>query len=358
MTHTNTTTTTDASDTMIKFDDVTKVYPDQTVAIEDISFEVERGTTTVFVGPSGCGKTTTMTLVNRMQDSTEGTVYYDGTDVHDLDKVDLRRDIGYVIQEIGLFDHMTVAENIATVPELKGWEQTRIDNRVDELLELMGLPPETYREQYPNALSGGQQQRIGVARALAADPDVLLMDEPFGALDPITREELQDEFLEIQDRIDTTILFVTHDINEALKMGDKIAIFDVGELVQYGTPQEILENPANDFVEEFIGADRALKNLQITPIREIMQEQEQTTPTEQTLTQASDTTNTAETATPMANGAGDQFVEPTETVDIALSRMIEADTNSLPVVSDGETVGVVTEQGIREHQANGGAGTQ
>ncbi|MDG5759947.1 ABC transporter ATP-binding protein [Natronococcus sp. A-GB1] len=351
MTKTNTTGTTEAPDTMIKFDGVTKIYSDQTVAIEDISFEVERGTTTVFVGPSGCGKTTTMTLVNRMQDPTEGAVYYDGTDIQELDKVDLRRDIGYVIQEIGLFDHMTVGENIATVPELKGWDQSRIDDRVDELLELMDLEPGTYRDQYPNALSGGQQQRIGVARALAADPDVLLMDEPFGALDPLTREELQDEFLEIQERIDTTILFVTHDINEALKMGDKIAIFDVGELVQYGSPKEILHNPATEFVEDFIGADRTLKELQITPVRDIMSE---SVPTVEQPT-ASSVADTAEAATAaLADGTGDQYVAPTNTVDIALSRMIETDTQSLPVVKDDDVVGTITESSIRAHQSNGG----
>jgi osmoprotectant transport system ATP-binding protein len=329
---------------MIEFDGVTKIYNDQTVAIEDISFAVERGTTTVFVGPSGCGKTTTMTLVNRMQDPTEGAVYYDGTDVQDLDRVDLRRDIGYVIQEIGLFDHMTVSENVATVPELKGWDQSRIDDRVDELLELMDLQPSRYRDQYPSALSGGQQQRVGVARALAADPDVLLMDEPFGALDPITRSELQDEFLEIQDRIDTTILFVTHDINEALKMGDKIAIFDVGELVQYGTPQEILHDPANDFVKEFIGDDRSLKELQITPVRDIMQEQ----------TQGPDRMEEVEASTDgaaLADGTGDRYVSPTDTVDIALSRMIEADATSVPVVEDDEVLGIVTESDIRAHQS-------
>lgn len=328
---------------MITFDNVTKVYPDDTVAIENISFEVERGTTTVFVGPSGCGKTTTMTLVNRLEEPTEGTVYYDGTDIQELNTVELRRDIGYVIQEIGLFDHMTVGENIATVPELRGWEQDRIDDRVDELLSLMDLPSETYRDQYPTALSGGQQQRVGVARALAADPDVILMDEPFGALDPITRTELQDEFLEIQARIDTTILFVTHDINEALKMGDKIAIFDVGELVQYGTPQEILANPANDFVKQFIGADRTLKELQITRIEDVMR---------------SDEAGRGTPATAVDGGAGvseistgsSVHVSPDDTADIALSRMIETDTEALQVVDDGDVVGVVTEQDIRDYR--------
>lgn len=352
-------TMTDTQDTMIEFENVSKVYPDNTVAIEDISFEVERGTTTVFVGPSGCGKTTTMTLVNRLKDATEGSVYYDGTDVEDLEKVELRRSIGYVIQEIGLFDHMTVGENVATVPELRGWDRDRIDSRVDELLDLMDLPAEQYREQYPTELSGGQQQRVGVARALAADPDVILMDEPFGALDPITRTELQDEFLEIQDEIDTTILFVTHDINEALKMGDKIAIFDVGELVQYGTPRDILEDPANEFVEEFIGADRTLKELQITPVEDIMSPADsRASPQEGEVSanqqaaadggaDAQTDQSVASTNQSVALTDNDQSVAPTDTADIALSRMIEADTERLAVEDDGEVVGVVTETDIR-----------
>lgn len=330
---------------MITFENVTKVYSDETVAIEEISFEVEEGTTTVLVGPSGCGKTTTMTLVNRLEDPTEGTVYYDGTDIQELDKVELRRDIGYVIQEIGLFEHMTVGENVATVPELRGWDQERIDERVDELLDLMGLPANEYRDQYPTELSGGQQQRIGVARALAADPDVLLMDEPFGALDPLTRTELQNEFLGIQDRINTTILFVTHDIDEALKMGDKIAIFDVGELVQYGKPQEILEHPANEFVEEFIGADRTLKELRITSVEEVIE------------------FNGSEQAhtTTAANGDGsdrgdtekedmDVQVSPDDSAAIALSRMIETDGDALPVVADDTVIGLITEADIRNYR--------
>ena len=325
---------------MITFENVTKVYSDETVAIEDINFEVERGTTTVFVGPSGCGKTTTMTLVNRLEEPTEGTVYYDGRDVQELETVELRRNIGYVIQEIGLFDHMTVGDNIATVPELRGWERERIDDRVDELLELMDLPPGTYRDQYPTALSGGQQQRVGVARALAADPDVILMDEPFGALDPITRAELQDEFLEIQERIDTTILFVTHDLDEALKMGDKIAVFDVGELVQYGTPREILENPANDFVEEFIGDNRTLKELQITPVEEIMRPENDGRGAQPTAVDGG-AADTEAVALP------DVTVSPTDSAEIALSRMIETDTKALQVVDDGDTVGLITERDIR-----------
>ena len=327
---------------MIEFDNVTKVYDDGTVAIEDVSFEVEAGTTTVLVGPSGCGKTTSMKLVNRLEEPTDGTVYFDGTDVTDLDKIELRRDVGYVIQEIGLFDHMTVGENIATVPELKGWDEERIDERVTELLELMDLAPAEYRDQYPRELSGGQRQRVGVARALAADPDVLLMDEPFGALDPITRENLQDEFLDIQEEINTTILFVTHSIDEALKMGDKIAIFDIGEVVQYDTPQEILQNPKSDFVRDFIGADRTLKQLQVTQVETVMRE------------------GSPDQHAGLADWRSNDDVvpvSPTDSTQVALSRIIGSGTDAVPVVDDGRTVGVVTEEDIRRERpvTTGGA---
>ncbi|WP_137285543.1 ABC transporter ATP-binding protein [Halorussus salinisoli] len=308
---------------MIEFQNVTKQYDDGTVAIEDISFEVEEGTTTVLVGPSGCGKTTTMKLVNRLIEPSQGTVYFDGTDISEKDEIELRRDIGYVIQEIGLFDHMTVADNVGTVPNLKGWDDDRIRERVRELLDLMDLPAAEYADQHPTELSGGQRQRVGVARALAADPDVMLMDEPFGALDPITREELQDEFLAIQDELDVTILFVTHSVEEALKMGDRIAIFDVGELVQYDTPQNVLENPKNDFVRDFIGQDRELKKLQVTPVRNVMCE---------------------------ANGKSVPDVEPitpSDTAQVALSRLLETDDDRLPVARDGEVVGVVEESDLR-----------
>jgi len=334
---------------MIAFDEVTKVYDDGTVAIEDISFEVEEGTTTVLVGPSGCGKTTTMTLVNRLEEPTSGTVSYDGTDVTDLDPIELRRNIGYVIQEIGLFDHMTVGENVATVPDLKGWDDERIEARVDELLELMDLPPATYREQYPTALSGGQRQRVGVARALAADPDVLLMDEPFGALDPITRENLQDEFLDIQDQINTTILFVTHSVEEALKMGDKIAIFDVGELVQYDTPRNILDDPKSGFVEDFIGADRTLKKLQVTQVEDIVTAPEG--PAHEDLVASIGNGQTAAAA----DGGDLVPVGPTDSAQVALSRIIQAQTDAIPVVDDGDVLGVVTESSIRAHRDRGGS---
>lgn len=316
---------------MIEFDNVKKTYADSTVAIENVSFEVAEGTTTVLVGPSGCGKTTTMKLVNRLEDPTEGTVYYDGTDTQAIDVTELRRDIGYVIQEIGLFNHMTVGENVATVPKLKGWDADRIDDRVDELLELMALPPTKYRDQYPRELSGGQRQRVGVARALAADPDVLLMDEPFGALDPITRADLQDEFLEIQAEINTTILFVTHSIDEALKMGDKIAIFDVGELVQYDTPRNILEDPNSEFVRDFVGDDVTLKKLSLINVEEIMQ--------------SPDTNDTAanhvEQTVMTSGGEIMHQLDPDDSLKSALSMFVESDVQSLPVVRDGGIIGIV-----------------
>jgi len=323
---------------MIEFDNVTKEYPDGTVAIDDVSFTVERGTTTVLVGPSGCGKTTTMKLVNRLEDPTSGTVRFDGTDVQDLDKIDLRREIGYVIQEIGLFDHMTVRDNVATVPELKGWETERIDDRVDELLDLMDLPPTTYRGQYPTELSGGQRQRVGVARALAADPDVMLMDEPFGALDPITREDLQNEFLDIQSELDVTILFVTHSIDEALKMGDKIAIYDVGEVVQYDTPAEILRSPANDFVEDFIGADRALKQLQVRQVGDLM---------DSSKPPGASLRSDGRVDLPSTNGAGVAPLEPASSMQVALSRMIQHDVDVMPVGAEDSVDGWISRDAIQ-----------
>jgi osmoprotectant transport system ATP-binding protein len=335
---------------MIEFDNVTKEYPDGTVAIEGISFEVEEGTTTVLVGPSGCGKTTTMKLVNRLEEPTSGTVYYDGTDILDRDEIELRRSIGYVIQEIGLFEHMTVGENVSTVPELRDWDEDRIDQRVDELLELMDLPPTEYRDQYPDSLSGGQRQRVGVARALAADPDVMLMDEPFGALDPITRENLQDEFLDIQSELDVTILFVTHDIDEALKMGDRIAIYDVGEVVQYDTPQEILANPKNEFVEDFIGGDRALKQMQVTRVEEVMGPADGGHDDLVSAVEGGPDERMA-----VADGGDLVPVSPTDSTQVALSRIIQADTDAVPVVDDDGTVlGVVTENDIRSRRMGQG----
>jgi len=254
----------------LEFREARKVYPGTDgPAVNDLSFEVPAGEICVLVGPSGCGKTTAMRMVNRMIDITDGDILLDGQSVRQRDPAELRREIGYVIQQIGLFPHQTIGQNIATVPRLLGWEKERTAQRSAELLELVGLPAEM-RDRYPGQLSGGQRQRVGVARALAADPPLMLMDEPFGAIDPINRDRLQNEFLRLQAEIRKTIVFVTHDIDEAIKMGDKIAILrEGGILAQYDSPDAILAHPADDFVAEFVGADRGLKRLALSRLREL-----------------------------------------------------------------------------------------
>jgi osmoprotectant transport system ATP-binding protein len=243
---------------------LTKRFPGEArPAVDSLSLEVREGETCVLIGPSGCGKTTTMRMINRMIEPDAGTIEVAGRDVTHADPIELRRSIGYVIQQIGLFPHMTIADNVATVPRLLGWDASRIASRVDELLALVDMDPSVYRGRFPRELSGGQRQRVGVARALAADPPVMLMDEPFGAIDPITRGRLQEEFLRIQQRLRKTIVFVTHDIDEAIRMGDRIAILRAGRLVQYDTPEAILARPGDAFVEEFVGTDRVLKRLSL-----------------------------------------------------------------------------------------------
>ncbi|MGB4483670.1 MAG: betaine/proline/choline family ABC transporter ATP-binding protein, partial [bacterium] len=238
----------------------------------DLNLHIGKGEVCVLVGPSGCGKTTTMKMINRLIEPTSGTIFVDGQNIMDVNPIELRRNIGYVIQEIGLFPHMTIAENIATVPLEKKWPRDKIRARVDELLQLVGLDPNIYRQRKPRDLSGGQRQRVGVARAMAADPPVLLMDEPFGALDPINRGKLQNEFLRIQKKIQKTIVFVTHDIDEAIKMGTKIAIMRQGKLVQYDTPENILNAPASNFVINLIGGNRTIKQLNLIRVGEMMKE--------------------------------------------------------------------------------------
>jgi len=258
---------------MIELKNISKTYPgEKTPAVDNLSLKVEKGEICVLVGPSGCGKTTTLKMINRLIEPSSGKIFINGKDAIKQNPNELRQDIGYVIQDIGLFPHMTVAENIATVPKLKDWEQSKIDQRVDELLNLIGLDPENTKDNYPAQLSGGQKQRIGVARAMAVDPPIMLMDEPFAAVDPITRTQLQNEFLSLQKKIQKTICFVTHDIDEAIKMGDKIAILNQGKLVQYDTPENILFNPKNEFVEDFVGSDRSLKVLNLLKVNEIMKE--------------------------------------------------------------------------------------
>jgi len=254
----------------VRFDSVTKRYPGaDSVAVEELSFEVPAGEICVLVGPSGCGKTTALRMANRTVEMTSGDILIGERSVKDGDPARLRREIGYVIQQIGVFPHRTIAQNIGTVPSLLGWDKDRIRARSAELLDLIGLDPE-YGDRYPSQLSGGQQQRVGVARALAVDPPVMLMDEPFGAIDPINRSRLQNEFLRLQAELQKTILFVTHDVDEAIKMGDKVAVLKKGgHLAQFATPTELLMEPADDFVEDFVGADRALKRLALMRVRDV-----------------------------------------------------------------------------------------
>jgi osmoprotectant transport system ATP-binding protein len=255
----------------IVFDHATKRYPGRAApAVDDLTFSIPAGEVCCLVGPSGGGKTTAMKLVNRLVELTSGDVRIDGQSVNALDETELRRGIGYVIQQVGLFPHMTVAENVAIVPKLLGWSKSEIAVRVDELLDLVDLPAKDYRSRYASQLSGGERQRVGLARALAADPPVMLMDEPFGALDPITRTRLQKELLRIQDEVRKTIIFVTHDIDEAIMLGTRIAILrEGGVLVQYDTPDEILAHPADDFVARFVGRDRGLKRLSLKRLADV-----------------------------------------------------------------------------------------
>ncbi|MGB9791630.1 MAG: betaine/proline/choline family ABC transporter ATP-binding protein [Thermacetogeniaceae bacterium] len=366
---------------MIELIEVTKIYKGQTVpAVDRLSLKIEKGELCVFVGPSGCGKSTTLRMINRMIEPTSGRILIDNKDIRECDPDRLRMGIGYVIQQIGLLPHRTVAENIAIVPRLYGWPKEKIRQRVDELLELIGLDPETTRDKYPAQLSGGQMQRVGVARALAADPPIMLMDEPFGAVDPIARSHLQDEFLRIQKEMKKTICFVTHDINEAIKMGDKIAIFNKGRLVQYGTPDEILTHPANEFVRDFIGYDRVVKKLSLyqvedleEPVRCVLREEELPGIGEALRRSGSDIAFlvdsagkpcgflTAEDLAQMGEGASPQslkqkalcrrgaFAQREMVLRDALSLMLEHGTEHLGVLNGAELVGVVTLAAIRRH---------
>jgi osmoprotectant transport system ATP-binding protein len=308
----------------LEFRDVVKRYPNQErLAIDHLSFEVPAGEICVLVGPSGCGKTTAMRMVNRMVEITDGDILLDGASVKKGNAAELRRQIGYVIQQIGLFPHQTIGDNVATVPKLLGWDKQRIRARVDELLDLVALEPDEYRDRYPAQLSGGQRQRVGVARALAVDPPLMLMDEPFGAIDPINRSRLQNQFLRLQAQIRKTVVFVTHDIDEALKMGDRIAIMKQGGvLAQYATPQELLQNPADEFVEDFVGADRGLKELALHRIRELELE-------------------------PVRQGSP-VVVEMEDTLRDALSAMLVNDADYVRVRDGGpEIIGTVTLDQIR-----------
>jgi len=313
--------------TVLTLDRVSKRYPNGQVAVHDLSLTVGDGETCILVGPSGCGKTTTLRMVNRLIEPTGGRILLDGEDVTRMDPVRLRLRMGYVIQQVGLFPHMTVADNVATVPNLLGWDRARTRRRVEELLDLVGLPPDRFASRYPHQLSGGQRQRVGVARALGADPPVLLMDEPFGAIDRVTRDRLQNEFLRIQARMRKVVVFVTHDIDEAVKMGDRIAILrEGGVLEQYDTPARVLAEPATPFVAEFLGPDRGQKRLSVVHLDP----------------------GRLERAAP--DGI-DARVPVDATLADALSAMLLHDTDRVRVDRGGESLGVLTLHALLETAA-------
>jgi osmoprotectant transport system ATP-binding protein len=306
---------------MITLESVTKRYDDGTTAVDDLSLEIASGETCVLVGPSGCGKTTTMKMINRLVEPTRGRITVDGQDVHSVDPVELRRRMGYVIQQVGLFPHQTVATNVATVPRLLGWDKARVKARVDELLLLVGLDGPRFASRYPHQLSGGQRQRVGVARALAADPPVLLMDEPFGAIDPITRDRLQGEFVRLQAELKKTVVFVTHDVDEAVRLGDRIAVLaEGGRLEQYAPPAEVLGSPASPFVADFVGADRGIKRLSVLRV-----ERADVTP---------------------GDAGGLPRVTLGATLRDALAAMLSEGGTAVAVVVDGQPIGVLTADGL------------
>jgi osmoprotectant transport system ATP-binding protein len=324
--------TQDSTGTSITFDRATKIYPGAaSPALDELNLEVEAGELVCLVGPSGGGKTTALQLVNRLVDLTSGDIRIGDRSITDQSAIELRRTIGYAIQQSGLFPHYTVADNIATVPVILGWDKKRIRTRTAELLELVGLSPvETWLPRYPAQLSGGQQQRVGIARALAADPPVMLMDEPFGALDPITRVTVQDEFLAIHRAVGKTTLFVTHDIDEAIKMADRIAILKPGgKLAQFDTPEQVLSNPADDFVAEFLGAERGLKRLALTTVGEIV-------------TASGRASAEAETADARTTTAGWPDVEATMTLREALSLVSAARADGAIVHAGDSRLGEVS----------------
>lgn len=309
----------------IRFVDVIKTFADATTpAIRSCSFTVPSGDFVVLLGPSGCGKTTSLKIVNRLYEPTSGTVTIGGIDIRELEPTELRRRIGYVIQQIGLFPHMTVEQNIAVVPDLLGWSQERQRQRVRELLTLVELPPEEYCGRYPAQLSGGEQQRVGVARALAGDPDVVLMDEPFGAIDAITRATLQDELLRLQRKLQKTVLFVTHDVEEALRLADSIVIMRNGQIVQMGTPLEILTQPADDFVRELVGADDMVRQLSLLRVDKAMD------------------------PLPADHAAGDHLtIRCDDNLRRALSLLLQSGASTLTVEDDGAPIGLLTLDNIR-----------
>ena len=311
----------------IAFEHVSKRFPSAvTPAVDDVSLDVARGDLVVLLGPSGCGKTTLLKMVNRLHEHDSGRVLIEGREIRSFKVTDLRRRIGYVIQSVGLFPHMTVARNIATVPEMLDWDKARINKRIEELLELVGMPPEKYRSRYPAQLSGGEQQRVGIARAMAADPAIMLMDEPFAAIDSITRRRLQDELISIQQKVRKTILFVTHDVEEAIRLADMIAVMRTGKVVQYDTPLRILTSPADDFVAELTGAGDVLRRLSLLTVDSAMLPANGTGPTP----------------------GGQLLLQTNDSLRDALGLLLSSGAEALPVVDGhGRRVGTIDMAAIR-----------
>ena len=312
----------------IVFDHVRKTYPGAAMAaVDDVSLDVPDGQVLVLLGTSGSGKTTLLKMVNRLVEPTGGRIVVEGMEVHALPVTELRRRIGYVIQQIGLFPHWTVAQNVATVPRILNWERSRIEQRVDDLLDLVGLPPAMYRRRYPAQLSGGQQQRVGIARALAADPDILLMDEPFGAVDAITRARLQEEFLALQERTHKTVLFVTHDVEEALRLADRLVVMDEGRVLQYGTPFDVISQPVNRCVAELVGASHVMRRLGLRTVRHVVH--------------------------PLPAGSSlshDEVLRLDDSMSDALAVLLRSAHEARPVVDGhGQVVGQVTLEDVRGH---------
>ena len=314
---------------MIRLEKVHKMFPNTAVpAVDEVSFTIDKGNICVFVGPSGCGKTTILRMINRLVEPTGGKIFIDGEDIMVVDSDQLRRRIGYVIQQIGLLPHRTIEQNVGLVPRLLKWPEDKIKKRVMELLEVVGLDPQETAWKYPYQLSGGQMQRAGVARALAVDPPIMLMDEPFGAVDPIVRGRLQDEFLRLQQEVKKTICFVTHDINEALKMGDYIVVLNSGKLVQRGTPLEMLSNPANDFVKDLIGDDRGVKLLDLTRAESLMQ---------------------ASGKSSKAVSDCNCFIDAVQPVKMALEAMMKHNSDIVGIRCGDKVVGTLSWSEIKQH---------
>ncbi|MFB1097617.1 MULTISPECIES: ABC transporter ATP-binding protein [Terribacillus] len=301
---------------MIHFNDVTKVYNGNVKAIENMNFTVEDGELVIMLGPSGCGKTTLLRMVNQLESITDGDIMLNGKSVRHSNKIEMRRNIGYVIQSNGLFPNMNIEDNAMIVPNLLGWDRKKMRDRFNMLMELVGLKPDEYRKRYPHELSGGQQQRVGVARALAADPPVMLMDEPFGALDPIIRTHLQEEFLQIQKELKKTILFVSHDIDEAVKMADKIALLKGGKMMQYAEPAKMLNKPANSFVAEFVGQDRVLKSMSLYTVKDLAD---------------------AITLKPVMESPDSQDINENLSLRVAISKILNQEADQLIVENDNGT---------------------